>query len=231
MGIKANSVTITGYEESEDSNSVTKIGNYKLQLNPTELSFTVGPKTGKEDAVADGSVASSKAPTTIQRTLELTFILDDTGVVPNNPYVKRGASSSGGNIVNSIKDLEKLTVVPIGSKHRPPFVRIIWGKGSVSIYGVVDTFKYVYTFFDSYGVPLRATVTMSVKDHDSEGKHLFQSPDITKMPMVKDGDTIVKLSEEYYDSKKYYIKLAEFNNLSSIRNLKHGSLLEVPPIR
>ena len=80
-------------------------------------------------------------------------------------------------------------------------------------------------------MPLRATVTMSVKDHDSEGKHLFQSPDITKMPMVKDGDTIVKLSEEYYDSKKYYIKLAEFNNLSSIRNLKHGSLLEVPPIR
>ena len=51
------------------------------------------------------------------------------------------------------------------------------------------------------------------------------------MPIVKDGDNIVKLSEEYYDNKKYYIKLAEFNNLSSLRNLKHGSQLEVPPIK
>ena len=60
---------------------------------------------------------------------------------------------------------------------------------------------------------------------------LFQSPDITKMPIVKEGDNIVKLSEEYYDSKDYYIKLAKINNLSSLRDLKNGSQIEIPPIK
>lgn len=228
----ANSVTITGYKEGSSSNSTAKIGEYKLQLNPSDLKFTVGQKEGKktEDVEANGGIISSKAPISLQRELDLSFTIDNTGVVPNDPDVK-GYSSSGGDIVNSIKTLEEITVEPVASTHRPPFVRIVWGKGSVSIYGIVKTFSYVYTFFDSYGVPLRATVNMQIQDLGGGDNSLFQSPDITKMPIVKDGDTIVKLSEEYYDNKKYYIKLAEFNNLSSLRNLKHGSLLEVPPIR
>ena len=51
------------------------------------------------------------------------------------------------------------------------------------------------------------------------------------MPTVKEGDSIVKLSEKYYDDKKYYIKLAEFNNLSSLRSIKEGSQIEVPPLK
>ncbi|CAN0410807.1 unnamed protein product [Scytosiphon promiscuus] len=135
-----------------------------------------------------------------------------------------------GNIAQSIKSLEELTVEPVASTHRPPYVRVSWGLGAISIYGVVSSFKYDYTFFDGYGIPLRAKVTISVKDFDSDGASLFQSPDITKMPTVKDGDNIVRLSEEYYDDKKYYVKLAEFNGMSSLRNLKNGSLLEVPPL-
>jgi hypothetical protein len=98
----ANSITITGYKEGSSSNSTAKIGEYKLQLNPSDLKFTVGQKEGKktEDVEANGSIISSKAPISLQRELDLSFTIDNTGVVPNDPDVK-GYSSSGGDIVNS----------------------------------------------------------------------------------------------------------------------------------
>jgi hypothetical protein len=230
MSLSSKSLTITGYKFPTFT-YFGKIGSYQLQLNPSELSVGVGQKEGKksEDTDAVGNAISSKAPIFLQRTLDLSFTIDNTGAVPNAPD---GMGFFSGSLADSIQSLEMLTVEPVASTHRPPFVRISWGLGDISFYGIVTTFKYNYTFFDSYGIPLRAVVTMQVQDFDSsDGASLLQSPDITKMPVIKEGDTIVKLSEEYYDNKKYYIKLAEFNNLSSLRNLKHGTHLEIPPIR
>lgn len=228
MSSSSKALTITGYKFPTFA-YFGKIGSYQLQLNPSELSVSVGQKEDKiKDADASGNTLTSKAPIFLQRTLDLSFTIDNTGVVPNVPD---GMGFFTKSLADSIQSLEELTVEPVASTHRPPFVRVSWGLGDISFYGVVSTFKYNYTFFDSYGIPLRAVVTMQVQDFDSDGASLFQSPDITKMPVIKEGDTIVKLSEEYYDNKKYYIKLAEFNNLSSLRNLKYGAHLEVPPIR
>jgi len=229
MSLLSTSLTITGYKYPTFT-YFGMIGSYQLQLNPTELSVSVGQTEGdkEEDTDAVGNAISSKAPIFLQRTLDLSFTIDNTGVVPNSPD---GMGFFFGTLADSIQSLEELTVEPVVSTHRPPFVRVSWGLGDISFYGIVSSFKYNYTFFDAHGVPLRAVVTMQVQDFDSEGANLLQSPDITKMPVIKEGDTIVKLCEEYYDNKKYYIKLAEFNNLSSLRNLKYGAHLEVPPIR
>lgn len=226
MSIFTSSLKITGYKYP----TYGKIGSYRLQLNPSELSINVGQKEEerKEDSLAEGTAITSKAPIFLQRTLSLSFTLDNTGAVPNEPS---GMGMFFGTLADSIKSLEKLTVEPVASTHRPPFVRVSWGLGDISIFGICKSFKYDYTFFDSLGVPLRAKVSMEVQDFDTDGSPLFQSPDITKMPTVKEGDSIVKLSEEFYDDKKYYIKLAEFNNLSSLRSLKEGSQIEVPPLK
>jgi hypothetical protein len=50
------------------------------------------------------------------------------------------------------------------------------------------------------------------------------------MPVIKDKDNIIKLSEDSYDDKKYYIRIAEINNLASLRDLKKGSSIFLPPI-
>ena len=39
------------------------------------------------------------------------------------------------------------------------------------------------------------------------------------------------IAQEYYNDKNYYLKVAEYNNLSSFRKLKTGSNLEFPPIK
>jgi hypothetical protein len=221
-----NSLIIAGYENPE---CTVPIGIYKLQLNPSELSITVGEKKNEKtkDSDAKGSDITSKSKTFQQRSLDLSFTIDNTGAIPHGPFTLL----SGGNIVESIMLLEDVTVNTIYNTHSAPFVRLIWGSGLVSFEGIVSAFKYNYTFFDGFGIPLRAVVTMTVTNSNENNISLFQSPDITKMPVIKDGDNIVKFSEEYYDDKKYYIKLAEFNNLSSFRALKQGALLEIPPIK
>lgn len=227
MNSNNTSLSISGYKNAKFS-SKDKIGIYKLQLNPAELTFNVGQKEGEssQDEDASGTTITSKAKVFIQRTLDLKFILDNTGAIPNSPA---GVKTPSNSIVESIKLLERITILPIKSTHRPPFVWLNWGKG-VSIKGIITSLQYDYIFFNAQGAPLRAQISLKIQDFDNTDANLFQSPDITKMPIVKDKDTLVKLSEEYYEDKSYYIKLASFNNLSSIRSLKVGKQLEIPPI-
>ena len=246
MSILSTALLITGYKEPPTgtistsspltsvaariaSNIFNIIGTYKLQLNPDQISFSIGDMgKGEGDADVNASLLTSKAPAFVKKSLSFSFIIDNTGAVPQSPD---GTLFGTLTIAQSIAKLEGLTVKPHSSTHRPPFVWIMWGMGNISIFGTVTSFNYEYTFFDAFGIPLRAKVSMTVENFDNSENSLFQSPDITKMPIVKEGDNIVKLSEEYYDSKDYYIKLAKINNLSSLRDLKNGSQIEIPPIK
>ena len=107
-----------------------------------------------------------------------------------------------------------------------------WGDTFINYnYGQVTAFKYNYTFFDRDGNPLRALVTLTVTEVDNPfNDRTHRSPDITRMQTIKDKDNLVGLSLHYYDNKEYYIKIAELNNLVSIRDLKSGSQIILPPI-
>ena len=118
--------------------------------------------------------------------------------------------------------------------HKNPFVYLHWGEAfKYSFYGQVTALKYNYKLFDINGDPLRAEVTLTVTEVPAvyNDTRNFNSPDITRIPIVKDKDNLVKFSLESYDDKKYYIRIAEVNNLCSIRELKNGSKILLPPIK
>ena len=127
--------------------------------------------------------------------------------------------------------LEELTVVPNNETHQNPYVYLYWGNTfQDSYFGQVTALKYDYNFFSISGTPLRAAITLTITEVNAIIDRTFQSPDITKMPLIKDKDNIVKLSLDSYDDKKYYIRIAEVNNLASVRDLKKGSSVFLPPI-
>lgn len=228
MPTLVNSLDITAYKSVD---SFISLGTYSLQLNPSDISFDVGKVEAEVDESldAEGSAQTSRAITFIRRKVQFKFIIDNTGVLPNTPD---GVSKfKMGSVSDSIKKLEKLTILPVKSTHRPPFVKVSWGMGMVSVFGSVAGLNYKYTYFNAIGIPLRAEVTLIVVEVELEGKNLFQSPDITKSTLVKDGDSIVNISEKFYDDKKYYLKIAKVNGLSSFRKLKKGSTIEIPPIK
>tara|TARA_B100001093_G_scaffold66104_1_gene56054 strand:- start:26856 stop:27530 length:675 start_codon:yes stop_codon:yes gene_type:complete len=219
-------LTLLGF--SEVFGRSVPIGTYQLQLNPEDIKFDIPELTTKPSKdICGNEPASDSTSDLFRKTLTLDFVLDNTGALPFPPF---GCGTPGTPVSISTLLLEKICVTPVFRSHKKPTVRAIWGAGSITIYGDVTNFNYKYTLFNNLGLPLRAEVTMTIKEEPSTISRLFQSPDISRSPKVKAGDSIVNFCEEYYENKNYYLKIAEHNNLSSFRKIKEGSVLEFPPI-
>ena len=157
--------------------------------------------------------------------------MDLTGVIPSVPD---GMTSSEINyfsgLEDSIKKLKEVTINPLRSTHMPPYVHLIWG--DISLKGFVGELGIEYTYFNSEGKAVRADISIKIEEFIDQNviESKFQSPDITRIPTIKVGDTIPALCKEFYSDKKYYLKIAEINNLPSFRRLKLGEKLLFPPL-
>ncbi len=208
--------------------SGSSLGSFELQLNPTKITVTRSTDNTKEDTDSDGNPVTKDASTFQPAKYTIKFTLDDSGAIDH-------LKLPGNNISESMQILEKYTIIPDNESHQNPYVYLQWGKTFESTYfGQVSALKYDYTFFDLDGNPLRVEVTMSITEVDSSfdsNLRNFNSPDITRIPTIKDKDNLVKFSIESYDDKKYYIRIAELNNLSSVRDLENGKKLFLPPLK
>lgn len=213
---------IVGYK---DTTSSSKLGEFEVQLNPVDISVVRSVDKPKDELNSDGVPSSQQ--TEIFRPAKFTFkfTIDNSGAI-NIDLPKKATSIS-----ESIKVLEELTIIPDNTTHKQPYVVLYWGNTfQDSYFGRVTALKYDYNFFDMFGDPLRANITLTITEENAVFDRSFQSPDITKLIEVKDKDNIVKFSLDSYDDKKYYIRIAEINNLSSLRGLKNGSSILLPPI-
>tara|TARA_A100001015_G_scaffold289574_1_gene361578 strand:- start:156 stop:830 length:675 start_codon:yes stop_codon:yes gene_type:complete len=221
-----NDLTIYAYKTW--SRSGQRIGSFKLQLNPINISVKKSTENITDDSKdASGNTKTSNTAAFQPAQITFKFTLDNTGVVS-----KRINNRSISNpLTDSIKHLQKCTVDPDNSTHKNPYVHMTWGKTFLEFnYGQVTALKYDYTFFDKRGNPLRAEVSMTVTEIEHNYNRAFQSPDITKMPTIMDKDNLVKYSLDHYDDKKYYIRIADYNNLASVRELKNGNQIILPPL-
>ena len=208
-----------------DTSGSSKRGDFKLQLNPILIQVSRETKN-KDDKDAEGNATKSEA-TFQPATYTFKFTIDNSGAIGHLPM-------PADNITDCISKLEYMTVKPDNDTHKNPYVYMNWGTTfQEAYYGQVKSLKYKYTLFDINGDPLRAEVDMAVEEINVvfNGSRSFNSPDITRMPTIKDKDNIVKYSIDSYDDKRYYIRIAEINNLSSIRALKNGTKILLPPIK
>ena len=218
----SNDLTISGYSDEKFS---SKIGDYKLQVGPEAFDISLGDNTADAGRDIDGSKQVPSDPPKILRSLKFTFLIDNTGLLPSLPD---GCYETGTDIGQSIEELKKVSVTENNEIHRKPFVEVTWDK--LNIRGVCTDIIQEYTFFHE-ATPLRAKITMNVKEISVGSNPLFRSPDISRIPTVKEGDNLIKFCEEYYGNRELYIKIAELNNLPSFRRLKEGQSLEFPPIK
>ena len=220
---------LTIYAYKSWNRSGRRIGSFKLQLNPIHISVQKSTDNLKDDNKdASGETKTSNTSKFQPAKITFKFTLDNTGVVAKSINNK----SKYYSITDSINDLQKCTVNPDRSTHKNPYVHMTWGNTFLDFnYGQVTALKYDYTFFDRKGNPLRAEVTMTVTEIEHNYNRKFQSPDITKMPTINDKDNLVKYSIDHYDDKKYYIRIAEYNNLPSVRALVNGKKIILPPLK
>ena len=219
----------------EEDDSFLPSGMYNLQLNTESLviGFQDNKKEGNCETAADGQMVESSEALYSLKTWDVTFTIDNTGAVPFPPMAfPLPILSPGTSIYPSILYFKKLFVLPNNETHSRNYIKGIWGLGDLTIFGRVKSFTYKYNFFTSSGVPLRADCNVFIEEVPAHSfLSYFMSPDITRIPKVKESDNLVDFCEKYYNDKNYYLKVAEHNNLSSFRKLKTGSNLEFPPIK
>jgi hypothetical protein len=222
------SLSINGFKSF--SNGVTKdsVGRFVLQLNPAELKvgYVVNDKKGPENnEEAKSAIGNPTNPQTLSKAKEsisFDFIIDTTGAVKQNASVK--------TVAKAVAQLRKITVDKISGTHSTPYVSVQWG--GIIFKGKVDSLKVDYTLFDKDGNPIRAKISISITEHyDTSADSVNnQSPDITRIPTIKQGDSLISLCDEFYDDPNMFIRIAEYNALPTFRRLTPGTILEFPPI-
>lgn len=111
--------------------------------------------------------------------------------------------------------------------HAPDMVTFEWGK--MKFTGFVIDINLKYTMFSSLGVPLRATMELTLKSARKD-KMVRNSPDRTKHHTVKSGERLYAFAYLEYGDCSEWRRIAEANGIDNPRRLKTGESIVIPAI-
>ncbi|MFY9152165.1 MAG: hypothetical protein WAO52_09135 [Prolixibacteraceae bacterium] len=200
-------------------------GEFNTLLNPE--SYRVNYKIEQNRTQAQGT--SSAAPRfnkTKPEDLQLEFFFDRTGVVPGM------ADESGEGIIEEIEKFKKVVLDYNGNEHKPNYLIITWG--SLLFKGSLTSLQITFKLFKPDGTPIRATANASfngfIEDALRIARENNNSPDLTHIRIVNEGDTLPLMTYKIYGDSKYYLEVARVNKLINFRNLKAGQQIFFPPV-
>jgi nucleoid-associated protein YgaU len=211
---------------------------FDVQYNPTEFSLD------KSVQLAEIAIPGLDSPLlqfvrgqTEKLTVDLFFDTTDEGTGAGARTVTR--------LTDPIYSLAKIE--PAG--HAPPIVTFAWNAAFPgadlpaaagnqrrnAFRGVVESCRQKFTFFSPEGIPLRATVTLSLREYKTLDEQLAQlnlsSPDRTHAHLTRQGETLSRIAATYYMRPGDWRAIAERNDIDDPRRLDPGLLLTIPSIR
>jgi len=215
---------VTGYKDDKFSQKVGD-GEFSTLLNPEKYIF----KYKVEYTEAQGQGTSATQPKFVRtppEDLDLEFLFDRTGVI------KGQDDFSGDGIIEDIEKFKKIVFDYSGDEHKPNYVMIGWG--TLLFKGTLLEMSIEFKLFGADGTPLRAVAKAkfkgSVEDDLRVAKENNNSPDLTHIRSVMDGDTLPLMTFKIYGDSKYYLEVAKANNLRNFRKLETGQKIVFPPI-
>ena len=112
--------------------------------------------------------------------------------------------------------------------HAPPVCVFEWGGHTFT--GVLERADTSFTMFDTFGTPVRATVTVSFKQI-SETQKPKSSPDRSKIRSIKEGDSLWMIAAREYGDPLKWKEIAKANDIDDPRKLSPGTQIIIPPLR
>lgn len=214
----------------------------EFQFNPTEITFEKGV------TLAEISIPGLDAP--LQQfvrgnaekiTMDLFFDATDEGMGETVPGV-----SPPGVTANTDKIFSLLKIVP--GTHAPPVGVFHYGAkfpGSslldahrhqlrTSFQFILESVRQRFTLFSAEGVPLRATLSVVLREYKTLTEQLDQlnlnSPDRTQSRVLQRGQTLSSLAAEHYRRPSEWRRIADANAIRDPRRLDPGQFVLLPPI-
>jgi hypothetical protein len=214
---------IIGYEDAKFSESKkVQEGEFTTLVNPEKYNLKYNIEYNDKNAPGTSS-GPAKFVKMEPQDFEIEFLFDSTGVIP---------AKSEDSVQEEIDKFRKIVFDYNGEKHRPNFIKIIWG--ALLFKGVFVSLDLEYKLFKPNGDPIRAVAKCSFKGHQDDEERAADenknSPDLTHVRQVKGGDTLPLMTHRIYGDSKYYLEVAKFNKLSNFRKLTPGQQIVFPPI-
>ncbi|MGN8069867.1 LysM peptidoglycan-binding domain-containing protein [Mucilaginibacter sp. SG564] len=211
--------------------------DYDVLINPESYALTYGTEVSQKSAQGSSESITSFSKRSAQ-SLTFKFLFDGTGVI------KRG----GGGLLSGlavpglpadkpdvVQDFEKFKSVVYdydGTTHQPRYVQLQWGP---LLYNCQMTrMTLTFKLFNPDGTPLRAEADCTFQGVIDETKLAAienrQSPDLTHIRTVIEGDTLALMCYKEYGDSKYYYQVAQYNGLTDFKKLTAGTKIIFPPI-
>lgn len=197
---------------------------FTTSMTPERYTYHYKIETNKDQASGTTTTAD-KFDKILPEELELDILFDRTGVLREFPITKDGVI----NDLNTFKD----TVIKFdGKSHHMHYVKITWG--SLLFQGRLTEMNIEFKLFRQDGTPIRANAKVkfsgTVEDKLRVAREDRQSPDLTHLRVVKEGDTLPLMTYNIYGDSKYYLHVAKVNGLANFRKLTPGQQIWFPPI-
>ena len=200
------------------------LGEFTVFINPENYAqeYKIEYNEEQGQGTSSGNQSFQQMP---PQQMSFDFLFDRTGVLPDSPPQDRG-------VMPDLEKLKDLTYEYKGDMHRPPYLSLTWGE--LYFQCVLLSLNFQYKLFRPDGTPLRAVVKFTAKEFKDEElraqEENNQSPDLTHLRQVIEGDHLSLMSHRIYGDPKHYLEVARTNELVNFRRLTAGRQLAFPPL-
>jgi nucleoid-associated protein YgaU len=200
----------------------------EVQFNPTEYTLSKGAQLAEVPIPGlDQPILQFVRGQTETLTLDLFF--DST---------ESGTGTSAKSVTEKTDKFYDLVKIDPAT-HAPPVLLFTWGGTSFpgaprkAFRCVVANVRQQYTLFSPTGVPLRAKLTVELREYKSLGQQIrelhLRSSDHTKVHIVVEGETITSIAGQEYGDPTAWRAIADANRLEDPLDLPPATILRVPP--
>lgn len=221
---KLSKLKIQAYSDKGFSNKVEN-GEFTTYMNPEKYTYHYKIEQNKTQASGTSDLAA-KFSKKLPEELEIEFLFDRTGVLPDYPATRDG-------VIDDLNKFKDIILKYNGDEHKPNYLTITWG--SLLFKGSMSDMSIEFKLFKSDGAPIRAVAKVKftgfTEDKLRVARENNKSPDLTHYRIVKEGDTLPLMTYRIYGDSKYYLEVAKVNKLPNFRKLTAGQRLVFPPIQ
>jgi len=211
-------------KKAEDGGLIEADASFEALINPETYTLDYKLKFSESGQGHGTSGKQLKYEYTAPEEITFEFLFDNTGIIDGKPR---------DSVADDIKKFKQVLIEYKGDAHEPRHFKLVWGENSI-FKGRVTEVNLTYKMFNPDGTPIRAVAKVKFKSSIEEQKRAAKenksSPDLTHLRKVKAGDTLPLMCHRVYGDPKYYLQVAEVNDLGNFRSLEPGRDLLFPPI-
>jgi len=225
------------YFEKLDANG-NVVDRIDVQFNPAEFSMTKGAQIAEIGIPGiDSPILQFVRGQNEKVSLELFFDSTEAG------------TGVGAVPVTLLTNRFYALVTMSGREHAPPRCRFGWGDefpGLINQLGevtarrkvlecIVESIQQKFTLFSPEGVPLRAVLSITLREYKTLERQLeqlnLQTADHTRVHTVQQGETLPHIAYQAYRDPALWRLIADANGLLRPRDLVPGTVLKLPAVR